>query len=126
MSVGTVIYSALQALVGGRVYAGEFPQDAETPTWPAIRFTQISEDVAASLGGVDQDATDVLVQVDVVAEDYDSMRLMRRQVIAAMESVDPPSVLQDGSFDEVDPDLAVHRAVLLFRFQPSSVDGSPW
>lgn len=126
MSVGSVIYSALQALVGGRVYAGEFPQETETPTWPAIRFTQVSEDAAASLGGVDQDAADVLVQVDVVTEDYDSLRALRRQVIAVLEHTDPPSVLQDGAFDEVDPDLGVHRSVLVFRFQPSSVDGSPW
>lgn len=127
MSVGIVLYNALQSLVSGRVYPGEFPQEPELPTWPAIRYAVISEDVFASLGGSEDDtADDVRVQIDIVDKSYDGMRALKRQVIAALASTDPPAVRQDGGFDTVDPDTGTHRAVIEYVFQPSSVEGSPW
>lgn len=122
MSTGTVLVGLLSALVGGRIYASTFPQEPEEPTWPAIRFTVISEEPFADQCGSETTATDdARVQIDVVAATYDQMLSLKASVIAAMAaSSAPPAQRETGGFETFDSDTKTHRAVLDYILQPSS------
>ena len=121
MSVSTVIYTALQGLVSTRCYPNEFPQrDGSLPTWPAIRYTIVSEFAPPSQCGTNDESTDdTSVQIDVVAKDYAAMRTLKGQVITALQSTDPPCA-RDGGQELWDAETKTHRAVLFYTFQASS------
>lgn len=121
MSIPEVIYQELRALVADRVYPSVFPQGDRLPTWPAIRFTLVSADPEPSLCGTNDEGTDsTRVQVDIVASTYDGMRALKAQVIAALETTDPPCVREPGGFETYDAETKTHRATVDFTFYPSS------
>lgn len=126
MSPGVVIKDAIGDLVGGRVYANTFPQESASPTWPAVRFTVITETNFPDQCGSDDTATDdVSVQIDVVAQTYDAMRTLKANVITRMATATTPAVRQPGGGEEFDAPTKTHRAILEYLFQPSSAADSP-
>ena len=121
MSTGTILVGLLSALAGGRIYANTFPQEAERPTWPAIRFTVVSEEPYADQCGSETTATDdVRVQLDLVAESYDGVQSLKASVIAAMAAGSPPALREAGGFEAFDAETKTHRVVLDYTLQPSS------
>lgn len=121
MSAGSIVVGLLSALVDGRIYASTFPQEASAPTWPAIRFSVISEEPFADQCGSETTATDdTRVQIDVVAATYDEMLTLKAAVIAAMATSAPPAQRETGGFETFDSDTKTHRAVLDYTLQPSS------
>ncbi len=120
MNVGLVIKPALSALVGGRVHAATFPQEPLAPSWPAIRFTVVSDTpFPDQCGSEDEPTDDVRVQLDVVALTYDVMKTLKSSVIAAMASV-TPGCERTGGFETFDAETKTHRAMIEYVFHPSS------
>jgi len=121
MSVPEVLYQELRALVADRAYPNTFPQGDALPVWPALRYTIVSNDVAGSLCGTNnEDTDDVRVQVDIVATTYSGMRLLKSQVLTTLEETDPPCSRQPGGFETYDAETKTHRAVVDYLFQQSS------
>lgn len=126
MNPGVILVGLLGSLVGGRVHASVFPQEDSAPTWPAIRFTVVTEDpFPDQCGSEDTDTDDVRVQLDIVATNYDAMRSLKAAVIAAMAASSTPAERQGGGFDTWDAETRTHRAVVDYVFQPSTPTGSP-
>lgn len=120
MSVQTVVFQALRALVADRVYPSTFPQGDGVPVWPSIRYTVVSTDPAASLCGTPgEDGDDVRVQIDVVATTHAQMRTLRTQVIAALDGSDPPCSRMPGGFEVFDAETRTHRCAMDWRFHQS-------
>lgn len=120
MSVQTVVFQSLRALVADRVYPSAFPQGNPQPAWPAIRYTVVSSDAAAGLCGTGgEEGDDVRVQIDVVALTYASMRALKTLTIAALEGTDPPCHRAPGGFETFDAETKTHRAVIDFVFSQS-------
>lgn len=120
MTVEQTVFAALRSLVGDRCYPNTFAQPTGLPDWPAVRYTS-SDDPVNSLCGSDNDNTDdVNVQIDVVAETFDGMKSLKRQVIAALLSTNPPCSRQPGGFETFDTETRTHRAVLQYLFQQST------
>lgn len=120
MTVPQTIYAALRALVADRVYPTQFPQGDALPVWPAIRYTLVASDAAASLcgtGGEEDD--DCVYQLDIVAESWDNMRALKAAVVDALQDTDPPCYRQ-SVLETYDADTRTHRAILDYRFQQSS------
>lgn len=121
MSIPDLIYQSLRALVADRIWPNRFGQPDGSPVWPAIRYTIVVNDPAASLCGTDdEDTDDVIVQFDIVAATYAAMRTLKAQLITALDNTDPPCSRQPGGFETWDAETKTHRAVLDFRFQQSS------
>jgi hypothetical protein len=119
MNVGVVIKTALDALVDGRVHALIFPEEA-LATWPAIRFTVVSDVPFADQCGSEEEASDdVHIQLDVVAESYDEMKALKSAVIAAMANT-TPGCERVGGFETPDEETKTYRAVVEYVFHPSS------
>lgn len=121
--IAELIYQLLRGLVADRCYPLQFPQPGgnAAPTWPAIRYTVISAEPAASLCGTnDGTSDDVTVRIDVVATTYSAMQTLRDQVIAAVVNTDPPSARQPGGFESYDAETKTHRTVLEYLFQQST------
>lgn len=120
MSLEESIYSTLRSLVGNRVAPIEFPQPPARPTWPAIRYSFISTIPVQDICGDGDDATaEPHVQLDIVAEDFDSARALRLQVMAAMQSFTPPARLEN-SFSTKDFDTKTFREILEYSFHGST------
>lgn len=122
MSVATALYATLAPLVANRCYPNEFPQTSAgvLPAWPAIRYSLIGADHAPSLcgtGGEDGDTT--TVQLDLVARDYTAAATLRAQVIAAMQTLDPPST-REGAFEQYDAETKTHRVTLQYQVHAST------
>lgn len=118
--ISATIHTALGPLVSGRVFPNTFWQGDRLPTWPAIKYRITGQETNPDLcgtAGVDIDDTDV--QIDIAAQTYGALVTLRDQVITALQTVDPPCVRGEG-FEDRDPELKVHRAVLLYTFHPSS------
>lgn len=134
--ISGVVFTALRGLVNDRCYPIEFPQELITPpstvsggtpypTWPAIRYQQISGDNVPTICGTDtEDTDDTSVQVDVVARTHGAMRALVTQVIAALQVTDPPCV-RDFFFEDYDEETKTYRGILRFTFYASSASGSP-
>jgi len=122
VTIPSLIYQELRALVSDRVYPNRFPQGNALPVWPAIRYTIVFSDPAASICGTDPDvaADDTRVQIDIVAETYSGMRTLKANVITALDATDPPSKREPGGFETFDEETRTHRAVLDYTFHPSS------
>jgi len=131
-----LIYTALRSLVNDRCYPNAFPQEAisppgtttpvlVSPTWPVIVYQIISSVNEPTICGTDGFATDdTRVQIDVVAKTYGAMRALCEQVIAALESTDPPCTRQ-GFFTFKDNVTNTHQGTIDFVFYASSAAGSP-
>lgn len=120
-TVPQAIFAALRALVSDRVYPNEFPQGNPLPVWPAIRYAIITGDPSPTLcGSADEDEDDVVVFIDVVAETYPAMRALKAQVIAALQSTDPPCSRQAGGQESPDGETKTQRVTMTYRFQQSS------
>lgn len=118
-----VIFTALKGLVGDRCYPSTFPQNADgtfATHWPAIRYTVTSVSPVLDICGTDDVSTDdTRVQIDAVAASHGAVLTLRDQIIAALESTDPPCA-REGGFITFDEDTRTHRAVLEYVFNPSS------
>jgi hypothetical protein len=122
MIEGTV-YTLLSPLVAdGHCLPSRFEQSRTLPLWPAIRYTIVSNDADETVCGTDNaDTDDVRVQIDVVAKTHGAMLTLRDQVITALMSNIPPPARQPGGFQTYDEETKVHRTVLDYVFQQSSV-----
>lgn len=126
--IDQLLASALGPLVASRAWPNRFaqPEDARAPRWPAIRWQLVSADPGGSLcGTTDEDTDQGRVQIDIVAEDFDDMKSLKRQVIAALSNTDPPCTRQPGGFETFDQETKTHRAVVDFLFHPSTLPESP-
>lgn len=122
MSIATVIHAALGPLVGGRCYPSVFPlRDGVLPTWPAIRYTVISETPSATLCGTGDTgaADDALVQIDIVAATHGAMQTIKAQARSALNALDDPPCSVQGIAELFDDDTRTHRAVMQVEFHPS-------
>jgi hypothetical protein len=122
MSVENDVFDALKTLVGNRVYPLTFVQPGgQLPTWPAIRYTVVSDAIEPTVCGSGGPAlADTRVQLDVVAIGYTAMRALREQVITAMEAMTTPTVW-DGDGEAFDEPTRTCRARLDFVIYPSSL-----
>lgn len=117
MSVEEDVFSALASLVSNRVYPNVFPQ---TVTIPAIRYQIIDQVPVSDLCGDGDEATDTpRVQIDAVEHTFSAARELGRSIRAAMQSVDPPAMLEDQR-TAYDADAKVHRVSMDYTFHGSS------
>lgn len=137
--ISGVVFTALRGLVNDRCYPNEFPQELinppksstggsnpNYPTWPAIRYYQLSAlNAPCILGTGDEDTDDTTIQIDIVARTYGAMRSLVTQVIAALQDTDPPCT-RDFVFEDYDEETKTHRGILRYTFYASSpAVGSP-
>jgi len=121
MNVPETIFTALRSLVSDRVYPNTFPQSPIVPVWPAIRYSLVSGDnFPNACGSSDEDEDDLTVNLDIVAESWTDMRLVKASVITALQLVvDPPCIRQPGGFETFDGETRTHRARVTYLFQQS-------
>lgn len=124
MSLETDLYSALKSLVGNRVSPVIFPQPPAVPTWPAIRYTVISNvPVTDICGDGDDETSEPRVQLDVVASTFTGARSLRLQVMAVMRTFSPPAILENSS-NEYDAETKTYREIMEYIFYGSSPAGN--
>lgn len=133
--IADVVFAALRGLVNDRVYPVQFPQElidppktvvfgVPYPTWPAIRYQELSGDSGNSICGTNSEATDTTqIQIDVVAVSWQEMRTLVSSVISALQVTSPPCS-RDFLMDDYDADLKVFRGILRYSFYASSPFGS--
>lgn len=136
MSPGDVIFTLIGPLVGNRCYPNMFPEELiappgtvpstpNKPTWPAIRYQEISAFNPPDVKGTgDEDTDDTTIQIDVVAAHRGTMRTLMAQVIATLKDTDPPCT-RDFKAEEFDPETKTHRGILRYTFYSSTPTGSP-
>lgn len=124
MTLEDNIFATLKSLVGNRVAPVAFPQPPAVPTWPAIRYTIITTPIQDICGDGDDDTSEHRVQLDVVAQTYDGARLLRLQVMAAMQGFAPPARLEN-SLSTRDSDTKTYREILEYSIHGSTGTGSP-
>lgn len=136
MTPGEIIFTYLGPLVNNKCYPNTFPEEliappgtvpasVNRPTWPAIRYQEISALNPPDIKGTgDEDTDDKTYQIDVVAAHYGTMRSLVRQVIAALESTLPPCT-RDFQAEEFDTETKTHRGILRYTFYGSTPVGSP-
>jgi hypothetical protein len=87
MTLKTDIFDALKGLVGNRCHPDRFVQ-GETPRWPAIRYSVVGgtswEDLCGDGG---EEADDVRIQLDWVAESEAAREALTPQIRAAMTAL---------------------------------------
>jgi hypothetical protein len=121
--ISALIHTTLGPLVNGRVHPNHFPQaqgSPNKPRWPAIRYTLRYATTGDICGTPPHILDDVYAQIDIVAESYGAVVVLRDQVIAALESTSPPNTRQDGGFETTDIETKTERITMEFLFQPSS------
>jgi Protein of unknown function (DUF3168) len=124
MILENALFVALAPLVGSRMSPNIFPQPPDIPTWPAIRYTFISTVPIQDLcGDGDDDTADTRVQLDIVAKTFKAVRQLRLDVIAAMQSFDPPARVELSSSD-YDAETKTYREILDYSFYGSSQSGN--
>lgn len=124
MTLEVDLMTTLKSLVGNRMSPNTFPQPPAVPVWPAIRYTFVSTTPVVDLCGDGDDSTaEPRVQLDLVANGYKEVRLLRLQVMAAMRLFVPPAIL-DGSFSDYDPITKTHWETLDYLFYGSSDSGN--
>lgn len=137
MTPGDVIFARLASLVGNRCYPVIFPQELigppgtqitgnpNRPTWPAIKYQEISAFNPPDVKGTgDEETDDSEYQIDVVAEHRGTMRALVSQVIAALQDTDPPCTRGFKS-EEFDSETKTYRGILRYTFFSSTPRGSP-
>lgn len=119
MIIDGVVFQALKGLVDNRCYPNTFPQ-GQLPVWPAIRYTLVSADPGPTVCGTDEgDADEYRVQIDCVDKSYGGAASLRDQVIATMQTVDPPTT-RDTIFEDYDSETKTHRATVDYLLHPST------
>lgn len=136
MTIAELLFATLGSLVNNKCYPNMFPEELiappgtvpatiNRPTWPAIRFQEISAFNAPDVNGTGDETTDdKTYQIDVVAAHWGTMRSLVGQVIAALESTTPPCT-RDFQAEEFDAETKTHRGILRFTFYSSTPVGSP-
>ena len=81
--------ATVTALVGARIYPGKLPQ---SPTFPAVRCTVISDAGLPSLGGNTSGKQNGRLQVDCYAKTYDGAQSVGNAVSAVLASYSTPSL----------------------------------
>lgn len=120
MSIETDLYDALEPLVAGRCYPQVFPLTPPKPTWPAIRYSIVSEVPAVAMCGDSEDeANDTRIQLDCVAQTFAEARALRLAVIAALVNFDPPCTRESSSMD-YDAETQTFRVTMDYVFYPST------
>lgn len=131
-----LIFNKLAPLVNDRCYPNAFPEEliappgtvpasVNRPTWPAIRYQEISAFNPPDINGTgDEETDDKTYQIDVVSAHYGTMRSLVRQVIAALKDTSPPCT-RDFMSEEVDAETKTHRGILRYTFYASTPAGSP-
>ena len=115
-----VVYTLLEPLVDGRVYAGNMLQDPDLPQLPAITYEITSRNNEATACGTDDVSTDdVAVEVQFVAKTNGAAIALRDAGIAAMMAHAPPPVRGYG-YSVKDEVLKTHVQVFEFIFYQSS------
>lgn len=124
MSLEVDLDAALKSLVGNRVAPVIFPQPPGVPTWPAIRYTVISNvPVTDICGDGDDETAEPRVQLDVVAATYMQVRALRLQVMAAMRMFLPPAILENTS-SQYDDETKTFREIMEYTIHGSSASGN--
>jgi hypothetical protein len=119
MSIESDLYQSLQSYVSGRAYPLIFPQGTDA-RWPSIRYVFISADPGEDICGDGGDATaDYRVQLDLVHTTYAALRVLRLQVLAAMDAFQPPAIWS-GELEAYDAETKTYRSSLDFLLYPSS------
>jgi hypothetical protein len=121
VSVQTSIFGALASIFDGRVYPSTFPQPLESPQWPAARYTLVASTQFNDACGDDEPTDDSIVQLDVVALEYDEMVALKIEARAAMVAITDPPCSCEGWAETFDAETKTHRAILRFSFYPSTV-----
>ena len=138
MNPGDLIFTLLAPLVGNRCYPDTFPEEliappgtvpvttsVNRPTWPAIRFQELTAFNPPDIKGTgDDDTDDTTYQIDVVAAHRGTMRALVGQVIATLKDTDPPCT-RDFKSEEFDSDTKTYRGILRYSFYASTPVGSP-
>lgn len=127
MSIETSLVASLKSLVGNRISPLIFRESPAVPVWPAIRYTIISEVPFEDLCGDGDDSTsgdpdetnELHVQLDIVAEKYQTARALRASVRSVMMDFDPPAILE-GSSSQYDEETKTYREIMEYRFDGSS------
>jgi hypothetical protein len=115
MSVEVAIATALNQLVGSRVYPNIAKQDEPTPY---IVYTDVSSLPDSSICGTTEDA-ERLYQIDVYHRNHTDLRALRRQVFAALEAMSQTELIDSWSGD-YEPDTRLHRCLMQVRFFESA------
>ena len=117
MSVEIAIASALNSLVSNRVY----PMIATQGTAkPYIVYTEISAVPGATFCDTEDDAESVY-QIDVYHENRTSLRVLRKQVRAAIKTI-PQFESISGWTSDYETDTRLHRCLLTVRFYEHEAD----
>lgn len=127
MSIETSLVASLKSLVGNRISPLIFRESPAVPTWPAIRYTIVSdvpiEDICGDgeegTAGDPDETNELHIQLDVVALTFQGARSLRRSVRAAMQSFDPPAILENSS-STYDEETKTYREIMEYRFDGSS------
>jgi hypothetical protein len=120
MSIESDLYQTLRGYVADRVYPLTFPQPVSDARWPSIRYTFISADPGEDICGDGGDGTaDYRVQLDLVHTTYAALRVLRLQVLAAMDAFQPPAIWS-GELEAYDAETKTYRSSLDFLLYPSS------
>lgn len=126
--IEATVFGALRSLVNDRCYPARFPQNEKgeiTTLWPAIRYTVISAFNDADICGTDTvDTDDTDIQIDGVAMTHGAMVALRDQIIAALQSTNPPCIRTGTRSETFDAETRTYRTTMQFTFHPSS-GGSP-
>lgn len=124
MSLEQDLFAALRTLVGNRVAPVTFPQPPAVPTWPAIRYTIVSNvPVVDICGDGDDETAEPRVQLDLVASEFKQVRALRLQVMAAMRLFVPPAILENTS-SQYDDETKTFREIMDYIFYGSSSSGN--
>ncbi len=106
-------YTALNNLVGGRIYPNIKEQDA---IMPAVEYRRVSTD-RDSVMQVDSGIVGARFQVDVWADDYDTARAIKLQVRGALQRYKASNIFDIFVVNEVDlfeGELRQHHLVVDF------------
>lgn len=118
MDVPELIFQTLKGLVpNNRVFPNTFIQaDGMLPPWPSIRYSLSAVANAAACGTPGSDADEVSVQIDVVHQTFKANKILKNQVIAALQALEPPPSRQIY-FETFDVDTKTHQVVMTYLFQ---------
>lgn len=122
------LVAALRPLFpNGGVHASTFPEWAGPLPWPACRYTIVTASPFVTACGDleeddedgDDDTADVVLQLDVIAQDFDSCVALRKAVRKRLKTLDPPAICSQWQMT-FDVETKVHRAILNYSLHASS------
>lgn len=121
MSLKADLFDALRGLVSDRCYPDTFPQEPNTPTWPAIRYTVAGGTITGDICGSGTEETDdIRMQIDAVAVTHKDRDALKTAIRAALLTFSPPCVLDSPSLDRYDSETKTFISSQDFIFSGSS------